>query len=114
MRVNYDPDERKRNLYNLYKEVNNVQVNTVWVEESPQSQQRYGIADIEELPDSGSHGSLDPETNVNPIIANYDVTLIDPLQLIDWKDQTPPEHLYPKFKIFLDNFKSNHQAPYQQ
>ena len=43
--------------------------------------------------------------------ANSDVTLIDPFQLIDWKDQTPPDHLYPKFKIFLDNFKSGHQTP---
>ena len=34
-----------------------------------------------------------------------DVTLIDPFQLIDWKDRTPPDHLYPKFKIFMDKFK---------
>ena len=34
-----------------------------------------------------------------------DVTLIDPFQLIDWKDKTPPDHLYPKFKLFLENFK---------
>ena len=38
------------------------------------------------------------------------MTLIDPFQLIDWKDQTPPDHLYPKFKIFLDNFKSGCQT----
>ena len=35
--------------------------------------------------------------------SNSDLTLIDPLQIIDWKDQTPPDYLYPKFKIFLDN-----------
>ena len=37
-------------------------------------------------------------------------TLNHPFQLIDWKDQTPPDHLYPKFKIFLDNFKSGCQT----
>ena len=61
MWVNYDPDKGKRNLDNLYKEVNNVQVNTIRVKESSQSKQKNGIADIEELPDSDSHGSLDPE-----------------------------------------------------
>ena len=40
--------------------------------------------------------------------SNSDVTLIDPFQLIDWKEQTPPDHLYPKFKLFLDNFKVSH------
>ena len=75
MRVNYDPDKGKHNLDNLYKEVNNVQVNSIRVEESSQSQQRYGIADIEELPDSDSHmetinENLDPEANVNPIMVN--------------------------------------------
>ena len=43
--------------------------------------------------------------------SNSDVTLIDPFQLIDWKEQTPPDHLYPKFKVFLDNFKNGYQAP---
>ena len=42
--------------------------------------------------------------------SNSDVTLIDPFQLIDWKEQTPPDHLYPKFKVFLDNFKSGCQT----
>ena len=42
--------------------------------------------------------------------SNSDVTLIDPFQIIDWKDQTPPDHLYPKFKVFLDNFKSGSQT----
>ena len=36
--------------------------------------------------------------------------LIDPFQLIDWKDRTPPDHLYPKFKLFLENFKKGHQV----
>ena len=39
---------------------------------------------------------------------NSDVTLIDPFQLIDWKDRTPPDHLYPKFKVFMENFKEKH------
>ena len=39
---------------------------------------------------------------------NLDVTLIDPFQLIDWKDRTPPDHLYPKFKVFMENFKEKH------
>ena len=34
-----------------------------------------------------------------------DVELIDPFQLINWKDKTPPDHIYPKFKLFLENFK---------
>merc|ERR1712114_3534 len=34
-----------------------------------------------------------------------DVNLIDPFQLINWKDKTPPDHLYPKFKPFLQEFK---------
>ena len=42
--------------------------------------------------------------------SNSDVTLIDPFQLIDWKDRTPPDHLYPKFKLFLENFKNGHQV----
>ena len=42
--------------------------------------------------------------------SNSDVTLIDPFQLIDWKDRTPPDHLYPKFKLFLDNFKNGYQV----
>ena len=42
--------------------------------------------------------------------SNSDVTLIDPFQLIDWKDRTPPDHLYPKFKLFLENFKKGLQS----
>ena len=34
-----------------------------------------------------------------------DVELIDPFQLINWRDKTPPDHLYPKFKLFLEEFK---------
>ena len=37
--------------------------------------------------------------------SGLDVELIDPLKLINWKDQTPPDHLYPKFKLFLEGFK---------
>ena len=42
--------------------------------------------------------------------SNTDVTLIDPFQLIDWRDRTPPDHLYPKFKLFLEDFKKGHQV----
>ena len=35
-----------------------------------------------------------------------DVTLIDPFQLIDFKTRILPEHLYPKFRLQLDNFKT--------
>ena len=42
--------------------------------------------------------------------SNSDVTLIDTFQLIDWKDSTPPDHRYPKFKLFLENFKNGHQV----
>ena len=34
-----------------------------------------------------------------------DVELINPFQLINWKDRTPPDNLYPKFKLFLEDFK---------
>ena len=34
-----------------------------------------------------------------------DVELIDPFQLINWKDKTPPDLLYPKFKLFLEELK---------
>ena len=70
MRVNYDPDNGKRNLDNLFKEVNNVQVNTIRIEESPQSNQRFRIADIEEITDTYGIGNLDPEANVNHIMVN--------------------------------------------
>merc|ERR1712002_1084361 len=39
-----------------------------------------------------------------------DVKLIDPFQLINWKDKTPPDHLYPKFKPFLEEFKKGMSA----
>ena len=35
----------------------------------------------------------------------YDVELIHPFQLITWKDRTPPDHLYPKFELFLKKLK---------
>ena len=70
MQVNYDPDKGKHNRDNLFKEVNNVQVNTIRVEESPQSNQRFGIADIEEITDAYGIENLDPEANVNPIMVN--------------------------------------------
>ena len=37
--------------------------------------------------------------------SGLDVELIDPFQLINWKDKTLPDHLYPKFKLFLEEFK---------
>ena len=55
--------------------MNNVQVNTIRIDESSQSQQRYGIADIEELPAADSYMETvdenpDPEANVNSIMVN--------------------------------------------
>ena len=38
--------------------------------------------------------------------SGLDVELINPFKLINWKDRTPPDHLYPKFKLFLKNFKT--------
>ena len=35
-----------------------------------------------------------------------DITLIDPFQLVDYKTRILPEHLYPKFRLHLDKFKS--------
>ena len=35
-----------------------------------------------------------------------DITLIDPFQLVDFKTRILPEHLYPKFRLHLDKFKS--------
>ena len=34
-----------------------------------------------------------------------DVELINLFQRINWKEKTPPDHLYPKFKLFLKDFK---------
>ena len=42
--------------------------------------------------------------------SNTDVMLIDPIQLIDWRDSISPNHLYPKIKLFLENFKKGHQV----
>ena len=33
------------------------------------------------------------------------VELINPFQLIKWRDKTSPDHLYPQFKLFLEDFK---------
>ena len=35
-----------------------------------------------------------------------EVELIDPFQLINWRNRTPLDHLYPKFKLFLEKFKN--------
>ena len=35
-----------------------------------------------------------------------EVELIDPFQLTNWRNKTPPDHLYPKFKLFLEKFKN--------
>merc|ERR1712126_138020 len=39
-----------------------------------------------------------------------DVTLIDPFQLIDFKTRILAEHLYPKFRLQLDKFKSQNPS----
>ena len=77
MRVNYDPAKGRHNIDNLYKEVgvNNIQINSIRAEEYSQSQQRYRIADIEELPAADSNmetvdEASDTEANVNFIMVN--------------------------------------------
>ena len=35
-----------------------------------------------------------------------DITLIDPFQLVDYKTTIIQDHLYPKFRLMLDKFKS--------
>lgn len=52
--------------------------------------------------------------------SDSDVDLIDLFQLTNRREKTPPDHLYPKFKVFLEEFKnglfaektSNHQLIY--
>ena len=36
-----------------------------------------------------------------------EVELIDPFQITDWRDKTPPDLIYPKFKLFIEKFKRN-------
>ena len=48
--------------------------------------------------------------NASATKSGSDVKLIDPFQLINWKDKTPPDHLYPKFKPFLEEFKKGMSA----
>ena len=52
MRVIYDPKKWIKNMDEMYNEIrtNHIQVNSIRVNEGPQPQQRYGMADIEELP----------------------------------------------------------------
>ena len=41
-----------------------------------------------------------------------EITLIDPFQLVDYKTKIIPDHLYPKFRLILDKFKTqNNNAP---
>ena len=78
MRVKYNSKKGKRNIDDMYKEigVNHIQVNSIRANQYSQSQQRYGIADIEELPTADSN--MEPieevsytEANVNPIMVNW-------------------------------------------
>ena len=77
MRVNHDPSKGNKNIDIMYKTIgaDHVQVNSIRVKPSTLSQQRYGIAEIEELsqtddeqesPERESHS----EVNVNPITVN--------------------------------------------
>ena len=36
-----------------------------------------------------------------------EVELIDPFQITDWRDKTPPDLIYSKFKLFIEKFKRN-------
>ena len=77
MRINHDPSKGIKNIDIMYKAIgaNHVQVNSIRVRPSMQSQQRFRIAEIEELsqtddeqesPKEENHG----EVNVNPITVN--------------------------------------------
>ena len=77
MRVNHDPSKGINNMDIMYKAIgaDHVQVNSIRVRPSSQSQQRFRIAEIEELsqtddeqesPEGESHG----EVNVYPIRVN--------------------------------------------
>ena len=77
MRVNHDPSKGIKNIYIMYKAIgaDHVQFNSIRVGPSMQSQQRFGIAEIEDIsqtddeqesPEGENHG----EVNVNPITVN--------------------------------------------
>ena len=71
MRVNHDPSKGIRNIDLIYTAIgaDHVQVNSIRVRPSLQSQQRFRIAQIEddqEIPEEESHG----EANANPIMVN--------------------------------------------
>ena len=77
MRVNHDPSKGIKNIDIMYKAIgaNHKQVNSIRVKPIMQSQQRFRIAEIEELsqtddkqesPEIESHG----EVNINPITVN--------------------------------------------
>ena len=71
------------------------------------SQRDYNITLLDSTTISCHYSDI---VSVLATMSNSDVTLIDPFQLIDWKDRTPPDHLYPKFKLFLKNFKNGRQT----
>ena len=50
-------------------------------------------------------GHFSDVVSTTAIKSGSDVELINPFQLINWKDRTPPDHLYLKSKLFLKNFK---------
>ena len=77
MRVNYDPSKGRKNIDIMYEAIgaDHVQVNSIRVKTSTQSQQRFGKAEIEELSYSDNeqerieienHG----KAKVNPIMVN--------------------------------------------
>ncbi len=77
MRVNYDPKNGLKNMDEMYNEIrtNHIQVNSIRINKDPQPQQRYGMADIEELPTADSNmdkteTEFHSEVNVNPIMVN--------------------------------------------
>ena len=77
MRVNKDTKRGIKNMDEMYNEIgtNHIQVNSIRVNEDPQPQQRYGMADIEELPTADSNTDeidteLHNEVIVNPIMVN--------------------------------------------
>ena len=76
MRVNQNPKERLNNEDTMYKEMgsDHVQVISIRIKPSIHSQQRFGIAEVEELSQTEEEESPtredDKEVNMNPITVN--------------------------------------------
>ena len=77
MRENHDPSKGISNIDMMYKAIGaeHVQINSIRIRPTSPSQQEFGMAEIEELPQSEeeqeiSEGENHGEVNVNPITVN--------------------------------------------